>query len=66
MLDGEVLLPSAELAALAALSAELRDEGTDAAAAGRYDHDALRDLGYRASTVGIALETLADDLEGEA
>jgi len=54
-----------ELEALAALSAELSDDGTDGTAAGRYDIRALRELGERASTVGVALETLADDIEAD-
>ncbi len=53
---------SAELETLAALSAKLPDDGT---IAGRYDLDALREIGERASSVGCALEELADDLEAD-
>jgi len=53
----------AELEALAALAGAWN---ADEPLSSGYEIRALRELGDRASTVGLALEALAEDLEGKA
>jgi len=64
--------PRVKFASLAAMFAELEALAALAGAwdaaeplSSGYDIRALRELGERASTVGVALEALADDIEAE-